>query len=131
LRGFLEALEAHTRRLCAVILGNWAPSSGVEAVWTELHGEAPRTLPALPEFLAALAAWGRRFEVRTFPIADPPPVSLEEATASQRWRYWLREGSEKDERLPALLKRHFGSPDGLVRLPPRLRFTALVTWSPR
>lgn len=131
LRTFLEATEAHTRRLCAVVLGDMAPSRGIEAVWAELHGEPAHVLPALPEFLTVLAGWGRRFDVRTFPLPAPPRVTLDEAVASQRSRFWLREGSPKDERLRALLAEHFGSPDGLVRLPPRLRYTALVTWRPR
>jgi SAM-dependent methyltransferase len=131
LGGFLEAMERRTRRLCAVILGNRAPSGGFEPVWTELHGEPLCRLPGLHEFLAVLGALDRRFEVRTHAPASPEPLPAEEAHAAARRLYWVAEGSERDARLGALLREHFGTADGLVALPPRIAYTALVTWPPR
>jgi SAM-dependent methyltransferase len=129
---FLDALEAQTRRTCVVILGDRAPSTAVEVAWTRVHEEPLHALPALREFLAVLGARGRRFEVQTFDTrgGGGEPLPFDQAYAMARRMCWLAEGSEKDVRLGALLREHFGTPDGLIALPPRLNFTAPVTWSP-
>ena len=130
LREFLEAMEQHTSRLCVAILGNRAPPTPDEPVWTELHGEPLAALPALPAFVAVLGAWGRRYDVRTFPLAPPQPVELDEAVLRCRRFYWVAEGSAKEERLRELLLQHYGQRSGLVALPPRLSYTPAVAWAP-
>lgn len=129
---FLDALEAHTRRTCVVILGDRAPSTAVELAWVGVHREPLHALPALREFLAVLGARGRRFDVRTFDArgGGPEPLPFDQAHAMARRLCWLAEGSAKDVRLGELLRTHFAAADGLIALPPRLAFTALVTWSP-
>ncbi|MEX2228614.1 MAG: methyltransferase domain-containing protein [Dehalococcoidia bacterium] len=130
LGAFLDALEAQTRRTCAVIFGNRAPSTAFEPVWSALHGEPLHALPALREFLAVLAARGRRFDVRTFDTrGDGAPLPADEAHALARRLYWVAEGSPKDVQLGEQLRTHFAAGDGMVALPRRLGFTAVVTWT--
>ncbi|MDA0364565.1 MAG: methyltransferase domain-containing protein [Chloroflexi bacterium] len=129
---FLDALEAQTRRTCVVLLGDRAPSTAVERAWRGVHHEPLHALPALREFLAVLGARQRRFDVRTFDArgGGAEPLPFDQAHAMARRLCWLAEGSEKDVRLGALLREHFGTADGTIALPPRLAFTALVTWLP-
>ena len=130
LQGFLTAMEAHTRRLCVVVLGDCAPSTPDERIWTQLHGEPPAPLPALPEFLAVLGALGRRYDLRALPRSAPAPVEPAEAQRFLRRICWLREGSAKDARLPALLRERYGRPSGLLSLPLRRAYSGVVTWTP-
>lgn len=130
LRAFLEAMETHTQRLCAVILGDRAPRGAHEPVWSELHGEPVATLPAASDFIAVLELLGRHPEVRRFPLPARPAIELDEALATSRRLYWLQEGSPKDGLLRELLQRTYGTSEGLVALPDQLHETALITWSP-
>lgn len=128
---FVSALEAAVSRLCVVIASDRAPSTPDPDVWQELHGEPLCPLPGLPEFVAVLGALRRKYEVRTFGMSRPPePMSLEEARADSRWRYWVEAGSPADERLAGLLVKHFGLRDGRVQLPPRRNYSAVVSWEP-
>jgi hypothetical protein len=127
---FLAAQEAHTRRLCAAIMSDRAPSTPSPVVWEALHGEPLCALPGLREFVAVLGALGRQYEVRAFTVKDSGPVSLDHAMEEQRWRFWTGEGTAKDARLRELLVEHFGLPDGQIQLPPRRNYTAVVTWVP-
>jgi len=128
LREFLEAMEAYTRRTCVVIVSDRAPSTPDAGVWEALYGEPLHALPALREFVAILGALGRTYEVHTFPVAPPEPVDAERAVEEVRWRYWIQPGSERAARLRALLIERFGEPSGLVRLPARRNYTAVVSW---
>lgn len=141
LRAFIEAMEAHTTRLCAVVLGDRAPSSAFEDTWSDLHGEPAALLPARTELLACLGALDRPFEVRTFPLprpqavtVDPLPrpeaITVEEGMAMARRLFWVGEGSPKDAALRRLLVKRYGVADDQIVLPPRLNHTALVTWAP-
>ncbi len=130
LRAFLEAMETHTQRLCAVILGDRAPRGAHEPVWSELHGEPVATLPAASDFIAVLELLSRHPEVRRFPLPARPALELDEALATSRRLYWLQEGSPKDSLLRDLLQRTYGTSEGLVALPAQLHETALITWSP-
>ncbi len=132
LEEFLGALEAHASRLCVVIASDRAPSTPDPAVWQALYGEPLCPLPGLPEFVAVLGAMKRRYEVRAFGMSSsPPPMTPEEALGDSRWRYWVEAGSAADARLQALLVEHFGQPDGLVQLPPRRNYSAVISWDPR
>lgn len=128
LHGFLAAMEARTRRECVVLLSDRAPSTPDTAIWEELYGEPLHALPALREFLAVLGALGRRFEVVTYPLGPGRPVDIDEALQQTRWRYWVQAGSADETRLRALLLEHYGLPSGEVQLPPRRRYSAVVSW---
>lgn len=130
LREFLEAMEAATRRVCAVILSDRAPSTPDPAIWQELYGEPLRALPGLREFLAVLGAWGRRFDVRTYPVGPSAPMELERAVEDSRWRYWIARGGAQEARLGELLRERYALPSGLLQLPPRRNYSAVVWWEP-
>jgi len=127
---FVVALERATRRRCAVILGDRAPSTAFEPLWTELWGEPLHRLPALREFLVVLGAMGRRFDVRSFPAGREEALDAQEAHAGARRLYWVAPGSERDARLGRLLREHYGTPSGQVTIPARINHTAVVTWEP-
>lgn len=131
IEAFLTTLEAHTRRLCTVIISDRAPSTPDPAVWEALYGEPLRALPALPELVGVLGALRRRYDVRTFAMQrEPAPVSIEDAMNELRWRYWTEEGSGRDGRLRELLVEHYGLPSGQLQLPPRRNYTSIVSWPP-
>jgi 2-polyprenyl-3-methyl-5-hydroxy-6-metoxy-1,4-benzoquinol methylase len=130
LEAFIEAMEAHTRRLCVVILGNRAPSSAFEPLWTELYGEPARLLPARHELLAALGALDRRFDVKTFPNPEPEPIPLDDAVARARFLYWLEDGSERQARARQWLSEHLATKDGRIAMPARVEYTSVISWSP-
>jgi len=130
LRAFLEAMEAHTRRLCIVILGNRAPSSAFEPLWSELYGEPARLLPARHELLAALGALDRQFDVKTFPMPASEPVELEEAMARARFLYWLEDGSERQARARQWLSTNLATADGRIAMPARVEYTSVISWQP-
>lgn len=131
LRGFLGAMEAHTRRTCIVVLGDRAPSGAFEPLWSEFYGEPPHLLPARRELLAILGALDRPFEVRTLHRPTADSVELEDAQAWGRRLYWLESGSERDQRMPGLLKEHFGTEDGRFALPSRNNYVSVVSWPGR
>lgn len=130
LREFLEAMETATRRVCAVILSDRAPSTPDAALWEGLYGEPLHALPGLREFLAVLGAWGRRFDVRTYPVDAPAPMDLDRAVEDVRWRYWIARGGDKEARLRDLLRERYALPSGLLQLPPRRNYSAVVWWEP-
>jgi FkbM family methyltransferase len=130
LRAFLEAMEAHTRRLCVVLIGDRAPSSTLDPIWTELYGERARLLPARPELLSALGAWDRAFDVRTVPLPEAEPVDEEAAMARARFLFWLQEGSEREQRAHQLIREQFATADGQIAFPARLRSVSVITWTP-
>lgn len=128
LRGFLGAMEAHTRRTCIVVIGDRAPSGAFEPLWSDLYGEPPRLLPARRELLATLGALDRPFEVRTLPRPAPDPVNLEDASQWARTLYWLEQDSERHQRARALLQKHFATEDGRIALPARISYVSVISW---
>jgi hypothetical protein len=106
---FLEAMERAARRLCVAVLFELPPPHAIDALWPAIHGEPRATLPALPEFLALQVARGRRCDVR---LCRPParPVDPDAFLARARRLLWLREGSEKDRALRALLRLELPQP---------------------
>lgn len=99
---FLEAVERATRERCFWVLMDRAPSGGFTRLWEKVHGEARLQLPGLREFLQLLLARGATPDVRILTRQgwQIPPEDLPETA---RRRLWLREGSEKDQRLQQLL----------------------------
>lgn len=127
---FIEAMEAHSRRLCIAIMGNASRGAHLAELFEAVHGEPYAALPSLREFVALLGALGRRYDVRTVdggadreqPLADAIP-------AVRRW-LWLAEGSDRDQRMQALLVERYGTTPGMVRMPPMRRHIGIVSWTP-
>ncbi len=128
LAAFIEAMEAHTRRLCVVILGNRAPSSAFEPLWTELYGEPAQLLPARHELLATLGALDRRFDVKTFEMPKPEPIELDDAIARARFLYWLEDGSDRQAQAREWLSKHLATEDGRIAMPARVEYSSVISW---
>lgn len=128
-RAFIEAIEAHARRSCAVILRERAPSTPDETIWQDLYGEPAAPLPAADDFIGLLSGSGRPHEVRRFEAARSFKLSLNEAHAMARQLYWVRPGSERDEHLRVLIAERYGDHRGMIEYRPAGR-AAVITWQP-
>jgi SAM-dependent methyltransferase len=128
---FIDALEWLARRRCVVTLTDRAPSSGDDDIWREVHGEEQARLPALREFIEVLAELGRAATATSFPMETPVPASFDEALEGARRTYWVRPGTEADQRLERLVRERFTTRSGRVRLPPRTAMVTVVDWAPR
>lgn len=126
---FLDAMERHTRRTCITVFGERARGAQMAPLFEAVHGEPLATLPSLREFVAVLAARGRRFEVATVEGDRPSVLPLEDAAALARRLLWLAPGSPKEQRMRALLQEWWGTPDGIA-MPPGRRWVGIVTWEP-
>ena len=129
---FLDAMEAHTRRLCIVVANHrgtgWQP---VEPIFERLHGEKHIRLTGAIELLTLLGARGRMVQVVSFPNAQPAPEPLENAHLRIRDDYLVAPGSAKDIRLKELIDEHFGVGDGQVCLPrPPGLYESVISWVP-
>ncbi|RPJ53408.1 MAG: hypothetical protein EHM24_32910, partial [Acidobacteria bacterium] len=56
---FVRAMEAAARRQCVAVLMERQPSSIADVCWPPVWGESRVPLPALPEFVELLRAFGR------------------------------------------------------------------------
>ena len=127
---FLDALEAHARRLCVIVLMDHMPGTPLEPLWSALHDEPLAELPALREFLAILGARGRAFDLTTTPPPPLPAQPLDEVIDSYRHRYFVARGSAREARMRELLLKRYAGDDGLVALPLPFEQTAVVSWEP-
>lgn len=126
---FLDAMERHTRRRCIAVLSDRPRGAHLARLFEAVHGEAFAPLPALREFVALLAARGRRFDLTTIDGEQPAVVSVDEAAAEARRLLWLVAGSEKDRRSRALIEEWWATPGG-VRLPAARGHFGIVSWHP-
>ena len=127
---FLDAMEAHARRLCVAVLLARAPASAAEPFWPPVHGVERDPLPALPEFLALLLARGKVFGVwlGERPAAAYP--SPDAALGFLRQQLFIEPGGEKDARLIAALDRAPRTADGRIQLTTEPTPLGVVTWKP-
>ncbi|MFI5254371.1 MAG: hypothetical protein ACHQ15_02780, partial [Candidatus Limnocylindrales bacterium] len=127
---FVDELERAARRLCVAVLSERQPASAIDPFWPPVHGEARIGLPALPAFLALLAARGARPEVTYLPRPPARYGAFEEMLAFARRQTWLAEGSAKDRRLVELLRERATETDDGWTLPtPEMRL-GVVRWKP-
>lgn len=127
---FLDAMEASARRLCVAIMVDAPPMSAAAPLWQDVHGEPRVRLPALPEFLTLLVARGRVFEVRLSPRAPMSYESPDAAIGFIRRQLWTRAGTEKDERLKAVLAERLTERDGRYGLSWQPGVVGIVSWEP-
>jgi SAM-dependent methyltransferase len=129
---FLEKANRTARRLVAAFLLDSQPSATADDLWPEIYGERRARLPALPEFLEVLDDLGWPYEQVLFPLDRPRPETREALQAQLRWRFWLQEGSERDERLRRILdERAVEEGDGWVLPGRRPMNVAVVAWAAR
>ncbi len=127
---FLDAMERHTRRRCIVILSDRSRGANLNPLWELVHGEPRASLPAMPEFMAVLAARGVEPELETLAVSQGEPVPLDRACDTARRFLWLQPGTEKDQRMCALVEERYGVGDGLAQLPAGLGAIGVVNWAP-
>ena len=126
---FLDAMEAHTRRLCVAVFRQFGRGTHLARLFEAVHGEVLQTLPALREFVALLGARGRRVEVETAPDDARGVVPREQAFRETRRLLWLAEGSAKDAQMQQLVEEWWAVPGG-IELPVASEFVGVVTWEP-
>lgn len=127
---FLDAMEAHARRLCVAVLLARAPSAAAEPFWPAVHGVERNPLPALAEFLTLLLARGSVFSVwlgERAPVAYP---SVEAAVGFLRQQLFIEPGGEKDARLVAALEAAPRTSDGRIQVTSEPTPLGVVTWKP-
>lgn len=127
---FLDAMEAHARRLCVAVLLARAPSAAAEAFWPPVHGVARNPLPALAEFLTLLLARGKIFSVWLGERAAVAYPSSETALGFLRQQLFIEAGGEKDARLIAALDSAPRTADGRLLLTTEPTPLGVVTWKP-
>jgi hypothetical protein len=126
---FIEAMERHTRRLCVVLLRPWARGGYLAELFEAVHGEPMQVLPALREFVSQLGALGR-VEVRTSAGDESHGLTPRDAAfAEARRLLWLAEGSEKEQRMRALMEEWWGTLEG-IRMPAAPPYVGVVSWTP-
>jgi hypothetical protein len=127
---FVEGLEDAARRLCIAVLMERQPASTIDPFWPPVHGQERVGLPALPAFLALLAARGARPEVSYLPRPPARYGTFEEVLAFARRQTWVQPDGEKDRRLVALLSERAIQTDEGWTLPASEMRLGVVRWTP-
>lgn len=129
---FVAAIEASAARLCVAVLMERQPASAADPFWPRVHGEPRVPLPALPEFLELLRAWGREPVVAMMERKVRRFEARDEIEGFARRQLWVAEGTEKDRRFQeALDELVVEAPDGtfgLVEQPSSA--IGVVSWAP-
>jgi SAM-dependent methyltransferase len=126
---FLEKGRQAARRLVAAFVLDTQPSIAADDLWPEIYGEERARLPSLPELLKILDELGWPYEQAQFALDRPLPESRDALLAQLRWRFWLREGSERDQKLQRIIEaRAVPEGDGWVMPGRRPMNVAVVTW---
>ncbi|MFN8621532.1 MAG: hypothetical protein U0869_12390 [Chloroflexota bacterium] len=128
---FLDAAEAAARRLCVAVTSEGAMTTVATLFWQPVHGEPRVLLPALPELLAVLIARGRLPEVHLAGRIPSVADTLDDLVNTARRQLWVRPGSEKDQRLLALVRERATQRDGRWALEWSQARIGVVTWVPR
>jgi SAM-dependent methyltransferase len=128
---FLDAFESASRRLCVAVMGESAMTTVATLFWERIHGEPRVRLPALPELLTLLEARRRVSTVTLVDRSPPTFAGLDEAHAMARRQLWLREGSEKDGLLRALVEETASQKEGRYAFEWTPTKIGIVAWPPR
>jgi SAM-dependent methyltransferase len=130
--GFIEAMEAHARRACAVVAFDRAPNTPVPGLWRDLWGEDFRELPALREQVGVLLAMGRRLRLDPQPPQRMEPRPLEEIAAEYAWMYHVRPGlagyEQRLTRFRELVAKHCSAEPGMAWPPVVRRYSSVISW---
>ncbi|HSL32193.1 MAG TPA: hypothetical protein VK871_01010, partial [Candidatus Limnocylindrales bacterium] len=129
---FVDAMEASAARLCVAVLMERQPASAADPFWPRVHGEPRVPLPALPEFLELLRAWGREPVVAMMERKARRFDARDEIEGFARRQLWVAEGSEKDRRFQeALDELVVEAPDGTFGLVDQPSSAiGVVSWAP-
>src|SRR4051812_15244474 len=96
---FVEQLEAHTRRMCAVMLYDNTPLRYFAPLWPLVHGEPRVGLPGMREFVTLLFARGRAPSLTTITLPQPSFEDVEALHRASRRPLWVLPNTPEDERL--------------------------------
>ncbi|MGE3910416.1 MAG: class I SAM-dependent methyltransferase [Chloroflexota bacterium] len=127
---FLDAMEASARRLCLAMLFWRRPTWAMDRLWPPVHGVERARLPAMREMVTLLMARGRPVNIQ---IVEQPPMSFEspeQIIGMARHQTWVREGSEKDQRLSQAVRESLIERDGRYAFEWSPTYLALVSWTP-
>jgi SAM-dependent methyltransferase len=101
--GFVDALEAASRRMCVAVMMDHAPASAADPFWPPVHGEARVALPALPDFVELLRARGREVEFRRVAVEPRRFESRAALEGFVRRQLWIDAAGPKEARFQAAL----------------------------
>lgn len=123
---FLDSVEQATNELCVSMRMDRAPSGGFIRLWEQIHGEPRQSLPAMREFLHLLLARGAAPAVELYPRKHRAWTE-DDLRGEARRRLWLSEGSEKDQRLQALISAELAAGIDDYQTP---MLISLIAWQP-
>lgn len=127
---FLDAMERSARRLCVALLVSPSPASAAASFWPGVQNEPREQLPGLAEFQALQLARGRYCDVEVFEHAPNRYATPDTPLPWLRQQLFIAPGSEKDEKLRALLKERMVERDGGWAFSTEPLHVGLVTWTP-
>jgi hypothetical protein len=128
---FLDALESASRRLCVAVMGEGAMTIVASLFWQDIYGEPRVRLPAMPELISLLLARGRLPALTWVDRVRPTFESADAALREARRQLWLREGSEKDQKLGGLARDRLIEREGRFSWDERPSKIGIAAWSPR
>ena len=127
---FIDQLEAHTRRMCVVMLYDQTPLRYFAPLWPLVHGEPRVALPGLREFIALLFARRRAPSLSTITLAQRGFEDVEALHRASRRPLWVLPDTPEDERLGRAVRELALPVEGGVGLSAQRRVLGIVTWSP-
>ena len=129
---FTAKLDKHARELVAVILFEKPAAANYFPLWAKVHGEERLALPSAPEYTGVLTEMGVEFQVQRLPPWGPEPFAdMETAVNECSARLFVEPGSEKSDRLKAVLRESLTEVDGGLGFHWAAPSTPwLITWAP-
>ncbi len=130
---FVRKLEAHARRLVAVMMFEQSAASAYFPLWPLVHGEERLALPCLPEFEDLLKEMGVDYGCKPLPPREPRGFdNADQAVEESMARLFVAPGTPKARKLEQALRESLVPHDGGMRF----KWAApqrpwLVTWAPR
>ena len=113
---FVRKLEAHARRLVAVVMFERPAVASFFPLWPMVHGEERLALPALAEFEALLKEMGVKFDRDKLPEREPRGFeSVEQAIGESAARLFVASGTPQAERLEKAVRESLVPHEGALR----------------
>ena len=128
---FLDAAEAAASRLCVVVMRSAHTANAGWALWQDIHGEPRVPLPMLSELLVLLLARGVTPSVTLTERVTWGYESPKLLLGALRRQLWVAPGSDKDQRLRALVEERAVERHGSWSTEWQPMLDGIVTWEPR
>lgn len=113
---FVRKLEAHARRLVAVVMFEKPAVASFFPLWPAVHGEERLALPALAEFEALLKEMGVKPDRVKLPEREPRGFeSVEQAVGESAARLFVAPGTPQAKRLEKAVRGSLVPQDGALR----------------